>query len=219
MTRRALVAAAVLLAVTACTRVDRLLERSPSPHPQAGAWAQRRDLWTTKASIYDGLSMRVLATATYQAPELRRERAERTAEWKAMTPAERESLVAAEEAELSSFDDFVVSMTTSDSNDNDLDSPRTDWRVALVPDNGATERLASSISEIRPDALLRTLYPAIGDFDVVYRVRFERPDDEQTWARPFTLRIAGPRGRLDFPFGAAEAGADGAPNAAAPAAE
>jgi hypothetical protein len=62
------------------------------------------------------------------------------------------------------------------------------------------------IIELRPDALVRTLYPDVGDFDLVYRIRFPRPAATQTWNEPFSLRIAGPRGRLEFPFGVAAAG-------------
>jgi hypothetical protein len=204
--RQVLFAVAALASTLACARVERLLDRSPKPSPEDGAWALQRDLWTRKASVYDGFAMRVLAAATYQAPEVRRTRAERTAQWKAMTAPERGAVLAQEEGELATFDEFLLWITTSDPSDNDLTSRDTAWRIALVLPGGV-EVLAQDVVELRSDALLRTLYPDIGDFDLVYRLRFQRPPGVQTWTGPFSLRIAGPRGRLEFPFG------DGAPAA------
>ena len=198
MTRRVLLAALLLaagLAGLACARMDRALEWHPKPSPDDGEWAAQRERWTRKANLYDGLTMRVFATATYQAPELRRARAALVAEWKAMTAAERDALLAAEEAEAARFEDFVLSMTTSDPADNDLDSKATDWRLALVSP-GAPAVPGAEVVQLRVDTLLRTLYPTIGDFDVVYRVRFQRPEAAAGTYR--TLRMAGPRGRIDF---------------------
>jgi hypothetical protein len=204
--RLVLLAAAVLASTLACARVDRLLDASPKPSPEDGAWAEQRERWSRKASVYDGFAMRALATATYQAPELRRARAERIAAWKAMTPQEREALLAQEEAEVAQFDEFLVSMATADPADNDLDSRATAWRVALVLP-GAPDAVATEVVDVRADAQLRTLYPHVGDFDVAYRIRFPRASGSQTWTGPFTLRLAGPRGRLEFFFG------EGAPGA------
>lgn len=201
--RRVLLAVAALAFAAGCARVDRLLESAPEPTPEEGAWAQQRERWTRKASIYDGFAMRALATGTYQAPEVRRARAERLAAWKGMAAPEREALLAQEEAELASFDDFVLAITTADAADNDLDARSTAWRVALVFP-GAPDVLATDIVELRPDAQLRTLYPHISDFDLVYRIRFPRTAGSETWKKTFTMRIAGPRGRLEFPFGGAE---------------
>jgi hypothetical protein len=57
------------------------------------------------------------------------------------------------------------------------------------------------VRAVTADALVRTLYPRIGDFDTVYRVRFRRGAGAPLGQRAFLLRMAGPRGRLDFPFG------------------
>ncbi|MFL5261816.1 MAG: hypothetical protein ACJ79L_05370, partial [Anaeromyxobacteraceae bacterium] len=74
--------------------------------------------------------------------------------------------------------------------------------VALVLE-GEGELLPDKIEAIRTDATLRTLYPTIGDFDVVYRVRFARRPGTPLADRVFTLRLASAHGRLEFPFPAA----------------
>jgi hypothetical protein len=187
-----------LLAVTAC------LHRAPAPAPDEGEWPRVRDANTRAVKLYDGLTMRALATATWESPDVRAARVERTAAWRAMGPEERAKLQAAEDADAAKYDEFTVSMLTSDRVDNDLDAPRSSWRVAVVAE-GAPDVVADKVRAVPPDALVRTLYPGIGDFDTIYRVRFPRhvPPLGET---PFTLRIAGPRGQMDFPFGPGSSG-------------
>jgi hypothetical protein len=44
------------------------------------------------------------------------------------------------------------------------------------------------------------LYPDVGDFDVVYRVRFPRWPGEPLSGRPFTLRLSSALGKMDLEF-------------------
>jgi hypothetical protein len=188
-------AAALPLLLAACA----IFARQPIPSPQEGAWAKARDHFLATAKLYDGLSTLAFLSAVYQAPEVREARVTRLAEWLALTVDERDKLLAAERDELERYDDFVVSLFTVERPENDLDAPRSVWRVALVlPGEG--ELLPEKIEAVRPDATLRTLYPMIGDFDVAYRVRFARRAGARLADRIFTLRVAGARGRLELPF-------------------
>jgi hypothetical protein len=194
MTRAALVAA--FLALAGCGHVP-TPGTQPVPGPDEGAWAVERDAHTRSVKLYDGLATRAFATATWEAPSVRTARAERTATWKAMTAEERAKALAAEDAAASSFDEFTISLFTADHNDNDLTFSQTVWRISIVAADG-TESIGPKVTEVRADALVRTLYPYVGDFDTVYRVRFARRPEATE--KPFVLRIAGPRGRMDFPF-------------------
>jgi hypothetical protein len=188
-------AAAVLLPLLlACSA----LPRSPRPAPEEGDWPRVRDAQTRREKVYDRLAVEAFASATRETPEVRAARVARTAAWKAMTPDERAALQAEEDAAAAKYEEFTVSLFTPDRNDNDLDSPKTAWRIALVVPGGP-ELLATDVDTLRPDALLRTLYPNVGDFDIVYRVRFERPPGPSPAA--VVLRLAGPRARVDFDFG------------------
>jgi hypothetical protein len=120
---------------------------------------------------------------------------ERTAGLKAMTPIERSALQAAEDGAAAAVDEFTLTIFTSDRADNDLDASTTNWRVALV--SAAGEVLPAQVTQLRADALVRELYP-VGDFDFVYRIRF--PRQAALGTEPFVLRIAGPRGKMEFPF-------------------
>ena len=174
----------------------------PRPPTEEGVWAQARDHFTASAKLYDGLTARAFVSSVYQAVDVRERRVARVSVWREMGPEERDKLIAAERDEAAQYDDFLVSLFTADRGDNDLDAPKSVWRLALsVAGEGEAEPL--KIEPVRPDATVRTLYPNVGDFDVVYRVRFARWPNGSLADRKFTLRIAGARGRMDLAFPAA----------------
>ncbi len=171
----------------------------PRPPPDEGDWAAARDRASRSAKLYDGFAAGAFARVVYLSPEVRETRANRVAIWSAMTAEERDRLLATERDEATKYDDFVLSLFTPDRPDNDLDAPKSVWRVALVVP-GEGEALPVRIEQLRRDATLRALYPLFSDFDVVYRIRFAR------WAaplatRPFMLRLAGAKGRIDLAYG------------------
>ena len=195
MTARALLAAS-LLALGACKHVP-MPGEEPKPGPDEGAWALARDQQTRAVRLYDGLALRAFATVVWESPEVRAARVDRIAVWRAMTDAEHAAARKAEDETAATFDEVTVSLFTPDRNDNDLDANQSTWRLALVTASGET--VAAKVSQLRIDSLLRTLYPRIGDFDVVYRVRF--PKQAGLGQTPFVFRMAGPRGKMDFGFG------------------
>ncbi len=191
---------ASILALAACLGCAEVpfIEPQPNPAPNEGDWAVLRDRATRSGKLYDGLATNAFMRAVYQSSDVRQARVTRLAAWTAMTAPERDRLLAAERDEAAQYDDFLVSLFTPDRADNDLDAIRSIWRVALVVPNEG-ERLPVKISQVKADSTLRQLYPAIGDFDVVYRVRFTRWDPPLA-QRHFVLRVAGARGRLDLEY-------------------
>jgi hypothetical protein len=165
--------------------------------PEAEAWEEVRNRFTRKAALYDRLETHAMTTAVWQAPEVRASRAALVASWRAMTAEERKAQEASEAAEHARWDEVLVILFTTDPRDNDLDARRSVWRVAAVGPKG--ERLPAEVRQTPVDSELRALYPEIHQYDLVYRVRFARGQGEG--AGPFTLRIAGSEGRMDFPFG------------------
>lgn len=196
--RRAVLAALLALGCRAT------LSQQPVPGQNEGTWAEVRHRFTRSTKIYDRFDDKAFATATYQALPVRLARADRTADWRKMTATEREALLAAERGEAEKYEDFLLSFFVGvDFAANDLDAPRSVWRVALVVP-GEGEVLPAKIEQVRKDAELTGLYPYVGHFDVVYRVRFPR------WAGPkplgevpFVLRIAGSLGKVDLDWGKA----------------
>ncbi len=171
--------------------------RNPQAGPEADAWGAARDRYTRTDKLYDRFETHAYATATWLTPEVRARRVNQEAAWKAMSAPERARLAAREEAEAARWDDFLVAFFTTESRDNDLDSPRSIWRVARVAE-GRPDELPAEIRIVRVDGLLKDLYPFIHDYDTVYRVRFARP--AASAETPVTLRIAGSEGQMDFTF-------------------
>jgi len=178
------------------------LSQQPVPGLNEGAWAEARHRFTRSTKIYDKFDDKAFATATYQALPVRLARAERTADWKRMTAQEREALLATERAEAEKYEDFLVAFFVgADFAANDLDAPRSVWRVALVVP-GEGEVLPVKIEQVRKDADVTGVYTFVGNFDVVYRARFARWAGQKPLAElPFVLRIAGALGKVDLDWG------------------
>jgi hypothetical protein len=184
--------ALVLVALGGCAA------RQPEPPTTEGRWAEERGRYTRSLRIYDRLDDQAFATATWQAPAAREARAERLAQWKAMTLPERERLLAAERAEGERYEDFFLAFYTGDRRANDLATRRSTWRIALaVPGEG--EMLPVKVEEVPIDPTLEMLYPYLGKFDLAYRVRFPRWTGPKPLAEvPFDLVIAGALGKVEL---------------------
>jgi hypothetical protein len=196
--KRSLRSGICLLALAAgCTWA---LPRQPMPVPDQGKWPAERDRFTRSLKIYDRLDDKAFATVTYQAPSVRAARVERVAVWRGLTDQERDARLAQERDEAAQFEDFLLAFYTNDRGANDLDSPKSVWRVALeLP--GVGEVLPTRIEVVHVDAALQQLYPYIGNFDTVYRLRFPRwPGPKALAELPFVLRIAGALGNVELLF-------------------
>lgn len=181
------------------------LPRAPSPTTTEGRWAEERDRWTRSKKLYDRLDDIAFATATYQSLPVRLARVDRLAVWKGMTAEERAALEGQERADAAQFEDFFLDFYTFDRRANDLDLPGSTWRVALRVGDGQV--LPSAISLVPAEPTVAVLYPYVGNFDTLYRVRFpawrgERPLAETT----FRLEISGALGRIDLDFAPPKSG-------------
>ena len=194
MRRGAAVPALAALLAVACSGVP---TPSPSPSTNEGAWSDARDRFTRTRKLYDVVDDVAFATATYQAPELRAARVDRLAEWKGLSPAERDAALAKERAEGEAAEEFLLAFYTADRGANDLSKPTSTWRVALVLEGGE-QVLPTKVEWIRPDPTLRMLYPYVSDFDTLYRIRFPRQPGTPLSQRSFQLRIAGALGRIEM---------------------
>lgn len=190
-------AAALLLATTLGCGMRAF---APVPPPNEGEWAMAWGGATRGGHLYDGFSHRANATATHLTLPVREARARRLAEWLAWTPAELEERLAAERAEAAAGEEFLVAFYTADPKANDLDARESIWRVALQFDQA--DVVASNVTALVPDATLRQLFPYVGPFDVVYRIRFPRRPEGDLAGEPFVLLLASALGQLPLDFSA-----------------
>jgi hypothetical protein len=193
VTRRAAPALALATALAACSS-------APVPGPDEGDWAAVRDGATRRGTLYDRLVHRATATATFLAPQVREARVRRLATWLAWTPDELTRTIAAERAQADAADEFVVAFYTADKHANDLDAPASVWRIAV--ETGGLEILPTKVTAMDADATVTGLFPWVGTFDTVYRVRFPHPPDGPLAGRKFVLRISSALGALPLDFGA-----------------
>lgn len=189
-------AAAALFVLAGCP----FHPRAPEPRPWEGEWAKVRDAVTRRAILYDGLKHRATATATYLSLAVREARARRLAKWLGWTPKELEDRLAKERAEAAAGEEFLLAFYTAVPLENDLDAPRSIWRVALKV--GTEDLLATRATSQESDATTVGLFPYVGPFDVVYRVILPHSPSGPLEGRPFVLELASARGKLEIDFGA-----------------
>ncbi|WP_242344673.1 hypothetical protein [Anaeromyxobacter terrae] len=197
MTRAALVRAVLglaLLAGAACT----IRSRTPYPRTDQGEWAERRDNATRRDLLYDGLDHRATATATHLSLPVREARARRLAEWKGWTAQELEQRLATERAEAAAGEEFLIVFYTSASKANDLDAPKSIWHLAVKNEAGELVSVGARIAD--DDDELRGLFPWVGPFDTVYRVRFPVPREGPLADEGYVLEIASALGVLELDY-------------------
>lgn len=193
MSRGCATIAVALLALAACH------PRSPAPRTTEGPWGIERDAATRRFVLYDGLRHRATATATHLSLAVREARTRRLAHWFGWTPRELEDRLAKERSEAEAGEEFVLSFFSADPKDNDLDAPRSVWRVAVKV--GEADVVATRVTSIDGDATTVGLFPYVGHFDVVYRVLLPKAPSGPLAGTPFTLEISSALGKLPLDFG------------------
>jgi hypothetical protein len=173
--------------------------RQPQPRPGTGEWAEVRDGATRAKQLYDGLVHRANAVAVHLTLPVREARAVRLADWYAWSPPELDRRLAEERAEAAKGEEFLLAFYTAELRANDLDAPRSIWRVAVVVEG--VNVLASKVEAVQSDATLKALFPLVGPFDTVYRVRFPPPPEGKLEGRSFLVRLSSALGTIDLDFG------------------
>jgi hypothetical protein len=173
--------------------------RAPLPATMEGEWAAARDASTRRFVLYDGFTHRATATATLLSLPVREARARRLAEWLGWTQKELDDRLAQERAEHEAGEEFLLAFYAADSRAQDLDAPKSVWRVAVKVDGG--DVLASKVTSVKADATLVGLFPYIGPFDVAYRVLVPRPPSGDIAGREFVLEIASGLGKVVLDWG------------------
>jgi hypothetical protein len=198
--RTAAAAAALLLA--GCGAIQgvqsRLPPREPQPRPDEGEWAKVRDAATRREKLYDGFVHRADATATWLSPPVREAGTRRLADWQAWATEDLAKALEADRAEEARGEEFVISFYTANARQNDLDSKESVWRLEI--DDGTTRVAAGVVTSVKADATIKQLFPYVGPFDEVYRVKVPWSGAPLA-GRPFVLRVAGALGKLELDFG------------------
>ena len=174
----------------------RLTEDWPPEPPSYDAVV---DAWTRKAQLHADYQEVCELTATFKSAEWRAARAARDAEVRGLVGAARDQQIAQARAELAGPYELEVMFTTWDRRENDLDhGKKSVWRVVLIDERGQEIEPLEIVRDRRPLLVVRSEFPALGEFATPYVVRFPRtaplfgPSAQQV-----RLRMSSTRGGLE----------------------
>ncbi|HYV45606.1 MAG TPA: hypothetical protein VFA20_12135 [Myxococcaceae bacterium] len=207
---RVLAAVAVVsLSLCACApavamNVPRVGARPP-PFPNDAAEAEYRSLvarFSDHQELYDRFDTRFFCWATFQSPRFREARVRRAADFRRIPAAEVEKQLAEERTGAAAAHEVFLAAHFTDPRFDDLDRPRSQWRLALVTPRGEVtptkvERLGRSTMD------QRSLYPYFDEFWVGFHVTFPRAFPDGTEVIPegtdaVTLRLASALGNAEL---------------------
>jgi hypothetical protein len=172
--------------------------RQPLPQTNEGEWALAREAETRRVFLYDGLIHRATATATHLSWRVREARARRLSAWYGWTQQELDERLAKEREEAAAGEEFFLAFYTAEPRENDLDAPRSIWRVAAKIQG--VDLVARRVTSVERDATVAGLFPYLGPFDVAYVLTLPRAPSGDLAGRPFVLEIASAVGRVALDF-------------------
>ena len=169
---------------------------------EAGDYTKVQERWTRKAQIFDGLSSIAFMAATLKTWDWRQAYLARSANTYALTTAEQTELTAAQRALQGRYHEVFLSVSMTPRRWNDLDKPRSRWKIALVNDAGE-ELMPARIERMKirtPE--MATFFPFHDAFSEAYLLRFDKvlPGGKPLISpetRKVTLRLAGAPGRAE----------------------
>lgn len=186
--RAALLPLLLAIVVTGC---------ATSGKEAARDYSELLDTWTRSAKLYDGIDVRLTIHATFRNHDYRTAYVDRYVEAYRLEEGSREAMYTREAEESELYNEFFVSVSTSDVSLNDLDSRRSVWKLYLEDGSGAVLSPVSVKRISTSSALTSALFPYMDTWSVGYIVRFPRysasgtepvPNEKSEYLR---LRIAG----------------------------
>jgi len=203
MTMRAAVFAVLLVAACGSTTTRKPLT-SEWPRTDVSDYEDITEDWTRKATLRGSYQEVVELAATLKSPEWRAAHAARDADHRGLTGAARAQRLAQAQAESDGPFEMELMVSTWDRRENDLDrGKRASWRVMLLDANGMEIAPLEIVKDRRPAYVIRTEFPAFGDFAQPYIVRFPReanvlgPNVKQV-----RLRLSSERGGVEVTWDA-----------------
>lgn len=194
---RQLVVLGMLAACGSAPPAVRLTDEWPA---RSDDYGDVTDRWTRKAVLRGEYQEALEVAATFKSPEWRLADAERDADARGLTGEARAERLAQARADAAGPYEFQVMVTTWDRAENDLDrGARSVWRLRMLDETGHEVEPVEVIKDKRPNFVVRSEFPAFGDFAVSYIARFPR---EKALLGPavkqMRMRISGERGGLQL---------------------
>jgi len=154
--------------------------------------------WTRTKTLQGGYQQVISLAAVYKSPEWRAAYAEKDADNRGLSGPARDQRLAQAKADSTGPLEFELLVTTWDRKENDLDRKKSAWRVRMLDASGAEIEPTEIIKDKRPLLVIRSEFPAMGDFATAYIVRFARPAE----TRDLRLRVSSERGGVEVAWAA-----------------
>ena len=194
-----------LSAVSGCARAPGRVSLRPDWPAQPDSYKRAYRDWTRHGLVRSHYQEVLKVYATFKSPAFRAAYAARKAQDASLSATEAESLEAAERAAAAGPYEVQLLVTTWDYRENDLHKGKnSSWRVALTDDRGNEVLAESIVRDRRPRQMLRSEYPDLADFAIVYVARFPRTVELlRADATRISLKLSSPRGAVTLIWRAA----------------
>jgi len=196
----------VILAVLACAcgAADPRVRLSGEWPPRAGDYVTVTQEWTRSAVLRGSYQEVMELSATLKSPEWHAAHAEKDARNRGLVGDAKAQRMAQAQADSAGPYELELMVTTWDRRENDLDrGKKSVWRVVLLGPEGNEIVPLEIIRDKRPAFVVRSEFPAFGDFATPYIVRFPREANLLgPGVRQVRLRISGERGGLQVTWDA-----------------
>jgi hypothetical protein len=196
--------AIIVLCLAACGGTDPRVRLTGEWPPRVGDYETVTREWTRSAVLRGSYQEVMELSATFKSPEWHAAHAERDATNRGLAGDAKTQRLAQAQADAAGPYEIELMVTTWDRRENDLDhGKKSVWRVVLFDAQGHEIEPLEIVRDKRPAFVVRTEFPALGDFAQPYIIRFPReanilgPD-----VRQVRLRISGERGGLQVTWDA-----------------
>lgn len=160
--------------------------------------------WTRSAVLHGDYQEVLELAATLKTPEWRLVHAERDAKNRGLVGAAHDQRIAQAKADAEGPYEFELMVTTWDQSENDLDrGAKAAWRVTLLDGSGKEIAPLEVTRDRRRPFVVRTEFPAFGDFAKGYIVKFPRDANVLgPGVKQVRLRMSGERGGVEVTWDA-----------------
>ena len=173
---RTSISAVLVVLATACgAGVPAVVLDDQAWPARIGDYEEVTENWTRTANMRSTYQEALEVSATFKSNEWRAADAAKDADARGLVGEARAQRMAQAQADAAGPYEFELMVTTWDRRENDLDrGKRSVWRLRMLDENGMEIEPLEVIKDKRPGFIIRSEFPAFGDFAEAYIVRFPR---------------------------------------------
>jgi hypothetical protein len=192
-----------MLVAGACAKPQTVELGGPARQYKTKDYPRVLDRWTRHGLVLKELDTALDVHATFLSRDFRAAYSARYSAAFRLPPGESERFLATQLTEAQAHNELYLSVSSSNPRWNELEKPKSIWRLSLVDDSGREVSPAQVKAHRRPDERSLVFFPYVTVFARTYSVRFPVLASDGNpivgpGRRSFTLRFSGPLGALDL---------------------